>query len=88
MLSSQLLKIIKQKEVKMKIFDIDFLEIPFADMKDDIVVCHDPQNRLAKLPHFKGVTWCVVKTNSSGEYEDALGLFWSKEMATAFAESL
>lgn len=72
----------------MIIFDTDFMEIPFNNMENEVVVCHDPQNRLSELPHFKGVTWCVVSTDFAGEFVDCLGLFWDKEMAILFAEGL
>ncbi len=64
-------------------FDECFLSIAFQDMAGaDYIVCHDPQNRLG------AVTWAVVKVSHDGEYVDAIGLFWSKDMADQFAETL
>ena len=64
----------------MKIFNMDYLDIPLDEMDSgDIIVCHDPQNRLGTK------TWGVVK-----HYEGApkpIGLFWDKEEAVFFAEA-
>ena len=64
-------------------FDCCFLSIAFQDMAGaSHVVCHDPQNRLGVI------TWAVVEVSDSGEYVDAIGLFWKKDMADQFAETL
>lgn len=65
----------------MKIFDMDYLEIPLKDMEHgETIICHDPQNRLGKP------TWGVVKHYEG--FPKPKGLFWDKDQAIIFANAL
>ena len=68
------------------IYDMDFLDIPLQDLPDEeghAIVCLDPQKRLGEE------TWAVLKS-STGDYDypSPKGLFWDKDMAIKFAETI
>ena len=72
-----------------RFYEQDYLEIPLQDFPDagDLMVCHDPQNRLGKRSGT--ITWAVLKC-SGGEHgvsAQGLGLFWDVEEALSFAEN-
>ena len=68
------------KTVDIKIFDINYLDIPLCDMNvDDIIVCLDPQKRLGDE------TYAVMEYSLLPK---ARGLFWDRDMAILFAKEL
>lgn len=69
------------------IYNQDYLDIPLQDLppSGNIIICLDPQHRLVR-----DATWSVLRTVSdNGDTPPkALGLFWDKEEAIFYAESV